>query len=95
MRRCGLLIAMLCLSCPGRVPRRATLAPAHQIMLSMRLARISFTILAGWLSRSLNTLSTTLSSVDVVSSPQNALQSLATMPVCVCGGGGGGGEEVR
>ena len=35
-------------------------------------ARISLTMLLGWLSRSLNTLSITLSSVAVVSYPQNA-----------------------
>lgn len=49
-------------------------------MLSISEARISFTILDGWLLLSLNTLSMTLSSVDVVSSPQNAAQSLATSP---------------
>lgn len=49
-------------------------------MLSMRLARISFTILAGLLSLSLNTLSITLSSVVVVSRPQKETQSLATRP---------------
>ena len=49
-------------------------------MLSISEARISPTIAAGRASRSLNTLSTTLSSVEVVSSPQNAAQSLATSP---------------
>lgn len=46
----------------------------------MSEARISLTICCGRASRSLNTLSITLSSVDVVSSPQKAAQSLATMP---------------
>lgn len=54
--------------------------PLPQTIESIRLARISFTMFDGWLSRSLKTLSMTDSSVDVVSSPQNAAQSLATKP---------------
>ena len=46
----------------------------------MRLARISFTMLLGCASRSLNTDSMTLSSVAVVSQPQKAAQSFATSP---------------
>lgn len=38
------------------------------------------TMLVGWWSRSLRMDSTTLSSVDVVSRPQNADQSFATSP---------------
>ena len=49
-------------------------------MLSMREARMSSTILLAVLLRSLNTLSITLISVLVVSIPQNALQSFATIP---------------
>lgn len=49
-------------------------------MESMSDARMSCTMLEGCASRSLNTLSITLSSVDVVSSPQNAAQSFTTSP---------------
>ena len=51
-----------------------------QAMLSMRDALISLTMLLGWLSLNLKTFSTTDSSVAVVSSPQNADQSLQTKP---------------
>jgi hypothetical protein len=50
------------------------------IMESMRDERISLTMAAGCASRSLSTLSTTCSSVAVVSSPQNAIQSFAAIP---------------
>lgn len=49
-------------------------------MVSIREALISLTILLGWASRSLNTLSITESSVAVVSNPQKAVQSLTTKP---------------
>ena len=51
-----------------------------QAMESTKLALISFTMLLGWLSLSLNTDSITDSSVAVVSKPQKADQSFATMP---------------
>ncbi len=66
-------------SLPRRAGRRAP-SGAPQIIESMSEARISLTICCGRASRSLNTLSITLSSVEVVSSPQKAAQSLATMP---------------
>ena len=47
---------------------------------STRLARNSFTMFDGWLSRSLKTLSMTWSSVAVVSTPQKADQSFASKP---------------
>ena len=53
---------------------------ASHARVSIRDARISFTIFEGLLLRSLNTLSMTLSSVAVVSNPQKAAQSFATMP---------------
>lgn len=49
-------------------------------MVSMRVALISFTMASGCASRSLNTDSMTDISVDVVSRPQNALQSFTTRP---------------
>ena len=49
-------------------------------MLSIRLARMSSTIFEAVFDLSLNTLSITLISVLVVSMPQNALQSFATIP---------------
>ena len=52
----------------------------HHAMESIKLARISLTMFMGCASRSLKTDSITDSSVDVVSSPQNAAQSLTTMP---------------
>ena len=64
----------------GPTAWRAAATTPRLTMLSIRLARISFTILAALLSLSLNTLSITLSSVDVVSSPQKAAQSLTTSP---------------
>lgn len=53
---------------------------AFYAILSISEARISLTILLGWLSLNLNTLSTTDSSVAVVSKPQNADQSLQISP---------------
>ena len=49
-------------------------------ILSMSDARISLTMLLGWLSLNFRTFSTTESSVAVVSRPQKAAQSLQTMP---------------
>lgn len=49
-------------------------------MLSMREARIVDVMAVGLASLSLNTLSITDISVDVVSIPQNALQSFTTNP---------------
>lgn len=61
-----------------------SIMPAHKSfpydIVSIRDARISLTMLLGCESRSLNTLSITESSVAVVSSPQNAVQSLTTKP---------------
>lgn len=47
---------------------------------SMRVARRSLVILDGCAELSLKTLSITDNSVDVVVIPQNAVQSLATIP---------------
>ena len=49
-------------------------------MESIRELRMLFTMLEGPWSLSLKIDSTTLISVDVVSSPQNAVQSFATTP---------------
>ena len=57
------------------------ITPLFYIMyLSNNDALMLVAIAEGWLSPNLNTLSTTDNSVLVVSNPQNALQSLTTMP---------------
>jgi hypothetical protein len=73
---------------PQRARRRTHAARARpqqrraraQASESMSAERISVTMLLGCASRSLNTLSSTLSSVAVVSRPQKAAQSFTTMP---------------
>ena len=91
---------------PYTSAQRRTNSPHTYV--SMRLARISFTMLDGWASRSLNTDSTTDISVAVVSRPQNALQSFTSSPAPITSeprlmvpatngtwghiGGAGGGE---
>ena len=60
---------------PPVIPR-----PILHAMASMRLALMSLTMFIGCASRSLKTDSITESSVDVVSSPQKAAQSLTTIP---------------
>lgn len=52
----------------------------HSAYLSIRDARIVVVIAEGWASFSLKTLSTTEISVEVVSMPQKAHQSLTTKP---------------
>lgn len=60
--------------------KQATPQQAHHVIESMSELRMLFTMFVGPCSFSLKIDSTTLISVDVVSSPQNADQSFATIP---------------